>query len=201
MRLKLLIGAFVLILIVGIASFVNQPPKAVYPVGGDIRGVPDPVDNVSIEPTGAVFGGGGVIPTTTPPPETTLPETTTHPPTTQTPTVTPSPEKVEVQITLASRTCTIRERYEDGSARYWVDVSGTASGPVSTRVYAYTSDAVRTCDTWSPSQSWGCARAASEPATVEWTFRFPALPTGSIGEIFVNIDGNPPLREPFDAYC
>lgn len=82
MRLNLLIGPVILVVLVSIVLLANQPPKAVYPIGGDIIEAEEPASdgNDSINLTGAASGEEEVI-ATTPPPETTHPPTVTHFPT------------------------------------------------------------------------------------------------------------------------
>lgn len=100
----------------------------------------------------------------------------------------PAPEQgVPVTLALTSRTCSIRETYPDGSTSEWVNVAGTASGPVGTRVRADTSSGVTvSCGAWQADTSWSCTRGQGAPENVQWSFRLTSYTEGSVAYIYAS---------------
>lgn len=121
-------------------------------------------------------------------------------------TVTPIP--VAFSLVQTSRTCVVRERFADGSNTWWIDIAGTASGPVGTVVTAGTSAATPLCGAWGPGgNSWSCERRGGDGPNVQWSFRFPGTPRSlaavsrGTNQLFLNHDGQQVRVIEFSVLC
>lgn len=113
----------------------------------------------------------------------------------------PPPPEIEAQISITNTSCAIRERYSDGSSNYWVDVSGTASGPVGTTIREGDNGVM--CGSWGQYTASICRREIGQPQETQWTFRFSSFSSGSTDQIYVNgmRNGEYPKSVTFPRHC
>lgn len=78
----------------------------------------------------------------------------------------PQEPEVELQLTLTSRACV-----KDDRGRGWVEIAGTASGPVDASVAVAGDLPSAECGAWSPYHNNSCFRPKGQPGQTQWKFR------------------------------
>jgi hypothetical protein len=115
----------------------------------------------------------------------------------------PAPEPATpFTLSLGSRTCSVRETYSDGSNSEWVNVAGSAGGPVGTRVRADTSSGVTVnCGAWHADTGWSCTRQQGDSENAQWSFRLTSYTEGSVAYIYAGTPDGDAKSLQFIRHC
>ncbi|MDO8516108.1 MAG: hypothetical protein Q7S28_02560, partial [bacterium] len=96
--------------------------------------------------------------------------------------------KVEVKITVTNKSCSVKQDYSDFTT-YTKDMTGTASGPVGTKLILTHTPLPISCGSWTlvdvNSRGNACEREESDPETTNWSFQNPNTATTWTGDTLV----------------